>query len=158
MVEHHLEHDGLVCPPKWTNTFPPLEYEELVALFRRADADGSEAVDTSELSSLLAELGVAKTKREVDTLVADMDADADGTLGWEEFVEVVARAKKDAAADPLGAMAAGLGDTPLARLAVEAKKRGLAVKYVIAEERPATSMHPAYFVMEVVRVWPPRPY
>ena len=39
--EHTMEFDGFKCPDQMVNDFTPLEFEDLVVLFKKYDVDGS---------------------------------------------------------------------------------------------------------------------
>jgi Ca2+-binding EF-hand superfamily protein len=69
------------------------KYEEQVewslAAFSRVDVDGSGTVDAAELRSLLAELGQHPSVAEVEEMVAEIDANHDGHLSEQEFVQLL---------------------------------------------------------------------
>ena len=52
-----------------------LQREQLQAIFNQYDADGSGAVSTCEMVSILQSLGVEKTQAEVEQLIKDSDPD-----------------------------------------------------------------------------------
>lgn len=55
-------------------------HEELSALFKQHDADGSGALDTAELAALCASLGTTLTTVELESALLLLDADGDGTI------------------------------------------------------------------------------
>lgn len=57
--------------------------------FSRVDVDGSGTVDAAELRSLLAELGQHPSVAEVEEMVAEIDANHDGHLSEQEFVQLL---------------------------------------------------------------------
>ncbi|KAH8073962.1 hypothetical protein JL721_2517 [Aureococcus anophagefferens] len=76
---------------------PPAEIserdrEQLVAEFRKADADGSGSLDLEELEAVLS--GTKLTRKQIRKMMADADADGDGELDEDEFVAMM-----DAVAD-----------------------------------------------------------
>ena len=62
--------------------------------FQKYDKDGSGDIDSAELKALMADVtGEDPTDDEVSKFVAAVDSDADGTLSFEEFADIYARAK-----------------------------------------------------------------
>lgn len=68
-------------PARWT--------EQVEAMFAAFDADGSGAIDTSELASGLASLGVRLDSTQVAAFRADVDTDCDGQISLAEFLMAV---------------------------------------------------------------------
>ena len=56
--------------------------------FKRCDADGSGRVSVSEVRGAAATLGHDVSDEEAKELVSAVDADADGTISFEEFCKV----------------------------------------------------------------------
>ena len=83
-------------------------------------------------------------------MIRDVDFDQSGEIEFSEFLHMLAKFKKgDSKFGAFGKLVARMNATPLAALNGEARKRKLALKYVLREVREATSMHVKAFVMEV---------
>ena len=67
--------------------------------FRSFDQDGDGTISIAELrlvlgpGGALAEVAGALTNEEIDSLISIADVDGDGEIGYEEFVQLVARMK-----------------------------------------------------------------
>jgi hypothetical protein len=59
--------------------------ETVRAAFAHYDADGSGAIDATELRSLVADLGSYLTDKELAAALASLDRDGDGAIDEEEF-------------------------------------------------------------------------
>ena len=70
------------------STIPGDRVEEYVREFKRCDADGSGRVSVSEVRGAAATLGHDVSDEEAKELVSAVDADADGTISFEEFCKV----------------------------------------------------------------------
>jgi len=79
---------------------------------------GSGEIDQDELEDPLTSLGLAFSRRDVEDLIASVDEDGTGEIGFEEFFEVVSRKTARGKENPLQtlyhALASGaLGDRHL---------------------------------------------
>jgi len=72
---------------------------ELKAAFRMYDADGSGDIDCDELESVLTTLGQKPTKKEVEDMIAVVDADDSGTIDWKEFLYLMNKKYGDESVD-----------------------------------------------------------
>jgi len=61
------------------------EEDELRALFQACDSNGNGTVQFSEFVTLLDNLGAGMSREECRIGFADMDADRDGQIDFEEF-------------------------------------------------------------------------
>jgi len=80
------------------------ELEEVVVdLFRRFDADGSGALDRHEFKACLQDAGLGLRKRDVNRIMAQVDADDDGVVSYAEFMPLAVEvlASRQAADDAL---------------------------------------------------------
>lgn len=59
--------------------------------FRVMDADASGFISVSELRSSLEGLGEVLSAQEIEDIFNEFDADKDGQLGYEEFVQIMIR-------------------------------------------------------------------
>ena len=66
-----------------------MDHNLLRETFEAFDLDGSGTVDAAELRSLLAELGQHPSQAEVEEMIAEIDANNDGHLSEEEFVQLL---------------------------------------------------------------------
>lgn len=68
-------------------TVPPemMKKKNIYEIFRKFDADGSNSIDKEELTTLLKELNVPMTEKEIDKLMNDLDDSGDGGIDFEEF-------------------------------------------------------------------------
>ena len=58
-------------------------------VFNTFDRDGGGTISTGELGSLMIALGSTPTKEELEATMASFDDDGDGTIGFEEFLQVL---------------------------------------------------------------------
>ena len=59
--------------------------EQLRAIFDELDEDGSGALDRDEVRSLVTQLGMDASEKDVDAAMAVMDTDGNGTVDFDEF-------------------------------------------------------------------------
>jgi hypothetical protein len=81
----HVSRPPNLLPPRFSSptcAYIRQEYtrEELSALFKQHDADGSGALDTAELAALCASLGTTLTAVELESALLLLDVDGDGTV------------------------------------------------------------------------------
>ena len=151
--EHTMEFDGFKCPDQMVNDFTPLEFEDLVVLFKKYDVDGSGEINPEELRKILHDMDMDFSLDQAGELMAKIDKDGSGILEFAEFVTFVGMVKRgDTELRGFAKLAADMDETPVAVLEMECKRRELASSYQHIETREATSMHSEYFVMEVTLV------
>lgn len=63
--------------------------EELKKDFDDYDADGSGEIDVHELGALIRQLGLYRTKEQLDTMVCKVDEDGSGEIDFPEFCEML---------------------------------------------------------------------
>jgi calcium-dependent protein kinase len=61
----------------------------LVAAFADFDEDGSGSITAEELTSKLLELGIKNSKEEVEDIIKEVDVNHDGTIDYQEFVQLM---------------------------------------------------------------------
>ena len=62
------------------------EYEEAFALF---DKDGNGSIEAKELAAVLTALGQSPSDEDIAKMIAEVDADANGTLEFPEFLQMM---------------------------------------------------------------------
>ena len=148
--EYKLEHNGFVCPQKYVNDFTPSQYEEMVEMFNTYDVDQSKTIDAMEIRKLLCDLDMGHQMEEATKLMAELDTDGSGEMDWDEFCEFFSRiVRGDSTLRGFAKLTEQLNETPVSMLAEQAKKRDMEVDFKLLEERVATSMHAAHYVLEV---------
>lgn len=60
--------------------------QQLQEMFELYDEDGSGAIDKAELAQLMATLGYDLTDEELSAMIAEVDADGDGDIDYNEFL------------------------------------------------------------------------
>lgn len=73
--------------------FEPDAAQKLVAAFETTDADKSGFVENDEVVALFKELGKTVTQAEADKMIADVDANSDGKVSFEEFCVMFSKAE-----------------------------------------------------------------
>lgn len=63
--------------------------EELVAAFKAFDKDGNGKISVTELKEAMKAMGENATEKEVEELIATVDANGDGELEYAEFVKLL---------------------------------------------------------------------
>ncbi|KAG1681309.1 hypothetical protein FOA52_007355 [Chlamydomonas sp. UWO 241] len=117
-VSKWLRAHGKTVKPRVTEE----QRAEFQACFKLIDEDGSGAIDTKELENALRLLGIEVSRREVESLLREVDNDHSGDIGWQEFLVIMTQMiqrmseARDEAAEakargrPASATAAGSGD------------------------------------------------
>ncbi|KAK4535281.1 hypothetical protein CDCA_CDCA04G1306 [Cyanidium caldarium] len=72
------------------------EFEEAFKLF---DRDGDGKITVKELGTIMRSLGQTPTERQLQDMVAEVDADRSGTIDFSEFLSLMSRQLKDADAE-----------------------------------------------------------
>eukprot|EP00659_Diplonema_papillatum_P005494 gene5494-8359_t len=75
---------------KVIDKFSPDEIELFRDVFKEFDRDGDETIDTSELGSVMTELGQTCTPEMIKDMISVVDADQTGSIDFEEFLELMA--------------------------------------------------------------------
>ncbi|CAH1240748.1 CALM1 [Branchiostoma lanceolatum] len=73
--------------------------EEQISEFKMAfdmfDEDGGGDISTKELGTIMKRLGMSISREELQQMIDEVDEDASGTIDFEEFLEMMARAMQD---------------------------------------------------------------
>ncbi|KAH9289653.1 hypothetical protein KI387_033770, partial [Taxus chinensis] len=77
--------------------------EEQIAEFREAfslfDRDGDGCITTKELATVIRSLGQNPTEAELKDMISEVDADGNGTIDFNEFLNLMARKMKETDTD-----------------------------------------------------------
>nr|AAD34256.1 calmodulin mutant SYNCAM54 [synthetic construct] len=68
------------------------EFKEAFSLF---DKDGDGTITTKELGTVMRSLGQNPTKKKLQDMINEVDADGNGTIDFPEFLNLMARKMKD---------------------------------------------------------------
>jgi calmodulin len=69
----------------------PEKIEEYRASFKIFDKDEDGKISTKELKSVLNQLGKTPSQQELDDIISEFDQDGNGTIEFEEFVQLAAK-------------------------------------------------------------------
>eukprot|EP00439_Symbiodinium_sp_Y106_P067078 s626_g11.t1 len=76
------------------NAFTQERLDELREIFNLFDEDGSGALDAEELLELnfvLRSVGLAPSQKELENMIAEVDADGSGQIEWDEFLFLMSK-------------------------------------------------------------------
>jgi hypothetical protein len=147
--EHALIVDDFKCPDDLIENITPMEFEEMVNLFKQFDADGSQTIDKHEIKKILHFLGLEFTPEKAEELLNIVDTDKSGEIDFDEFCHFIVMIKQgDPRVGQFQSLLDKINATPLGELERQAVTRGLKVRFLVAEVRPATLTNPTVFVLE----------
>ncbi|KAF5737768.1 putative Polcalcin Jun o [Tripterygium wilfordii] len=62
--------------------------DEIEVVFRKFDVNGDGKISSAELGSIMSSLGQSATEEELQKMIKEIDADGDGYIDFNEFVEL----------------------------------------------------------------------
>jgi hypothetical protein len=137
-------------PALYMNDFSPQEVGELVEQFQDYDEDGSGGIDPDELAKLFHKLQIEVSAEDLQHHFEEADQDNSGAIDFQEYCRVIALVRRgDSTLKGFAALASATGETPVAMLQTEARKRKINITYQLLEEREPTAMHLKAYVMQV---------
>ena len=147
--EHAMIVDGFKCPDEFIEIITPMEFEEMVNLFQKFDANHSGTIDKHETKRILHYLGMDFSIEKAEEMLQLVDKDGSGEIEFDEFCHFIAMIKRgDERLAQFGAILEKLNATPLAELERQANLRNLKIKFEIVEVRPASVTNPTIYVVE----------
>ncbi|KAJ0394182.1 hypothetical protein P43SY_003811 [Pythium insidiosum] len=75
--------------------FGPSELDKLKRQFIKLDLDGSGFIDEHEIQALIKKLGRSVGEYDLRAMLQEVDADGSGSIGFNEFLQIVATMMKD---------------------------------------------------------------
>ena len=150
-VKGGMEVDGFECPDDLLDKLLPMEFEEMVNLFRTYDANDSGTIDKHEARKILQSLGMDASLDKAEELLNIVDADGSGEIDFDEFCHWIVMIKDgDERFASFNEMLSKINNTPLGDLEHQAQLRGFTLKFETIEIRPATATQPQMFVVELI--------
>lgn len=147
--EHAMIVDGFKCPDEFIEIITPMEFEEMVHLFQKFDANNSGTIDKHETKRILHYLGMDFSIEKAEEMLALVDKDGSGEIEFDEFCHFIAMVKRgDERMMQFGAILDKLNSTPLGELERQAKLRNLKIAFAIVEVRAASATNPTIYVVE----------
>lgn len=67
--------------------------DEIREAFKVFDRDGNGFISSAELRHVMTSIGEKLTEEEVDEMIREADADGDGQINYNEFVDLLSNAK-----------------------------------------------------------------
>eukprot|EP01041_Mallomonas_annulata_P002379 gene2379-4623_t len=148
--EYELVVCGHRCPADLLHLFTPLEFEELVQKFIEYDVNKTNTIDVHEIRKLLHDLGKENTLEQAQTTLNAVDPDCEGELDFDHFCQFIIMIKQgDERLQMFHDLVEKLHSTPLGLIDAQAKMRNLKVKFILLEQREASSTNPAFFLFEL---------
>lgn len=82
------------CSPELKLRFKENEFQDIIEAFKKADTDGSGALDESEVLGVMKGFGANMSRKRLKELICVLDVDGSGEIEFEEFVGLVYGARK----------------------------------------------------------------
>ncbi|KAJ1430655.1 hypothetical protein B484DRAFT_49632 [Ochromonadaceae sp. CCMP2298] len=153
LKENEMIVEGLRCPDEYLNHLTPMEFEEIVNMFLKFDADGSGTIDKHEVKKILTFLGMEASIKMAQELIDVIDVDQSGEIDFQEFCGFIVLLKKgDPRLGGFGSMLNMLNSTPLGELEKQCATRGLRISFQVVEKRESTLTHPTCWIVQVILV------
>lgn len=154
MKEYYDSHamivDGFRCPDQFIDALTPMEFEEMVTLFKTYDVNGNGTIDKHEARKILFSLGMDSSLERADELIKLVDADGSGEIDFPEYCRFIILVKNgDERFASFSGMVDKIKETPLGELEHQLVMRNLRSHFVTIEVREATAFSPQIFVVEL---------
>ena len=65
------------------------QMDKYKSVFNTYDADSSGFIEVAELGKVFGVLGIQTSDQELEQLITDVDADGNGTLDFDEFIDAI---------------------------------------------------------------------
>lgn len=148
--ENALVIDGFKCPDEFLNIITPMEFEEMVNLFTRFDANKSGSIDVHETKKILHFLGMDFSLHKAEELLAVVDTDKSGEIDFAEFCGFIVMIKRgDERLTGFHTLIEKMNSTPLGELERQARNRDFKLRFRVVEIREASLTNPTLFVVEL---------
>lgn len=161
--------DGFMCPLRFLHIITPMEFEELVVLFKQYDVDRSGTLDKHEIRKVLHSFGQVDSLERAEALLDIIDEDRNGiccpwsnllnnflkifilgTINFDEFCRFFVLLKEgDSRLQNLQLLLSKIHDTPLGALEKQAKLRDLKIRFVFIDQKEADANTPPRIILEV---------
>jgi len=148
--EYELVAYGRVCPDQFTNSFTPMEFEEMVVMFNKYDVDNSDSIDKHEARKILFDLGMEYGLDKAEELFDAIDENHTGDISFEHFCKFFLMIKSgDERLTGFADLLDQIKNTPLGVIEAQTKARGLGMNFVTVECREATATSAPMFIVEL---------
>lgn len=142
--------DGLRCPNEFLHLITPMEFEEMVHIFTKFDADHSGTIDVHETKKILHFLGMDFSIEKAEELLKIVDSDGSGEIDFAEFCGFIVMIKRgDDRLKGFSSLIDKIKTTPLGELERQAATRGFKIQFRVVEIRPSSLVNPTIYVVEV---------
>ena len=91
-MESRIGADGSSCQPQFDLNLPPQLVQELLDSFKFFDRDGDGGISKEELGDVVRSLGQKLSDADLDALMREVDANGDGVIDLQEFMDLNTRA------------------------------------------------------------------
>lgn len=86
---HAIIVDGFRCPDEFVDTLTPMEFEEMVVMFKTYDVNGNGNIDKHEARKILHSLGLESSLQKAEELLALIDVDGSGEIDFDEYCRFI---------------------------------------------------------------------
>ena len=89
IAEADLDKNGTVDFPEFVELMRKREQHEILETFHAIDNDGSGKLSTKELKDVMKSFGEKLTDAQLEEMFKNADADGDGQVDYQEFLNVM---------------------------------------------------------------------
>ena len=126
-----LSVEGFPCPREFINILTPMEFEEIVSMFKQYDINDSGKIDKHEARKILLHLGLDSSLENAVKLMAIADPKGNEEMSFEIFCRFIVMLKQgDERLLKYRSLLDKLQDTPLGVLGKQAKNWNLNIRFV----------------------------